>query len=57
MKVAAVEGEKGAVMELNALGVKPAAAAAAVEELGGPPLRRRLPPRDKRRGASGARQL
>jgi hypothetical protein len=57
MKVAAVEGEKGAVMELNALGVKPAAAAAAVEELGGLPLRRRLPPRGKRRGASGARQL
>jgi hypothetical protein len=52
-----VEGEKGAVMELNALCVKPAAAAAAVGELGGLPLRRRLLPRGERRGASGARQL
>jgi hypothetical protein len=57
LKVAAVEEEKGAVMVLNALGVRPAAAATAVEELGGLPLRRRLPPPGERRGASGTRQL
>jgi hypothetical protein len=53
MKVAAVEGEKGAVMELNALGLRPAAAAA-VTERGELPLRRCLPPRGERRGACGA---
>jgi hypothetical protein len=57
MKVAAVEGEKGAVMVLNALGMRPAAAAAAMEEPGGLPLHRCLPPRGERRGASGARRL
>ena len=56
MKVAVAEGDKGAVMVLNALCVRPAATAAAVEELGGLPLRRCLPPRGERRGASGARR-
>jgi uroporphyrinogen-III synthase len=59
MKVATVEGEKGAVMVLNAFGVRPAVVASTVEEfrLEGCRCAVVFPLRGAGRGASGARRL